>query len=183
MKKISPLAAMTSDPEMASEVERLRDLPMPELIAEYRRVWGKEPRIKHRAYLWKRTAWKIQEARTGGLSNVAKKRLEELIGQLGIDFGQRTVSGVLNKKSASETTATLTPGTSLVRDWKRQRLTVHALEKGFEFGGEVFPSLTAVAKKITGGHCSGPAFFGLSKKAKSRTQGPAKALSQETEGL
>jgi hypothetical protein len=34
-------------------------------------------------------------------------------------------------------------------------------EDGFEYAGTSFPSLTKIAKKITGAHWSGPRFFGL----------------------
>ena len=40
------------------------------------------------------------------------------------------------------------------------------LEDGFEWKGQVFPSLSAVAKAVTGAHWNGHLFFGL-RKAKS----------------
>jgi NAD(P)-dependent dehydrogenase (short-subunit alcohol dehydrogenase family) len=39
--------------------------------------------------------------------------------------------------------------------------TVTVTEDGFEHAGEKYPSLTNIAKKITGAHWSGPRFFGL----------------------
>ena len=63
---------------VADEIEKLRTMKVPGLIDRYREVWGKEPRCKNRTHLWRRIAWKIQEQRLGGLSNVAKRRLEEL---------------------------------------------------------------------------------------------------------
>jgi Protein of unknown function (DUF2924) len=39
--------------------------------------------------------------------------------------------------------------------------TVTVTEDGFEYAGANYPSLTKVAKKITGAHWSGPRFFGL----------------------
>ena len=160
-RRPSPLSLMTEDPFMAHEVHRLRALSMPELLDEYERVWGKPPRVKHRAYLWKRIAWKIQEKRSGGLSGVAKKRLEALIAELGLDFCDRTVSGV--KVGSTSSLRTLSAGTSLVREWKGKRIIVRVLEEGFEYEGALFHSLTAVAKAVTGSHCSGPAFFGLKR--------------------
>ena len=35
------------------------------------------------------------------------------------------------------------------------------LPSGFEFEGDVYKSLSAVAKKITGSHCNGYLFFRL----------------------
>ncbi|WP_157369540.1 DUF2924 domain-containing protein [Zavarzinella formosa] len=36
---------------------------------------------------------------------------------------------------------------------------------GFEFDGETFGSLSAVAKSVTGSHCNGFAFFKLGGKS------------------
>jgi hypothetical protein len=69
------------------EIEALRRAPVPELVARYQEVWGKPPRVKHREWLWKKIAWKIQEQRFGGLSGVAKRRLEELIAESDLPLG------------------------------------------------------------------------------------------------
>ena len=42
---------------------------------------------------------------------------------------------------------------------------VRVLDKGFEFEGQPYRSLSAVAKAVTGSHWNGRAFFGLGKKA------------------
>jgi Protein of unknown function (DUF2924) len=62
----------------------------------------------------------------------------------------------------------LTPGVRLVRVHKGVRHVVTVLEKGFEWRGKTYRSLSSVAGAITGSHLSGVAFFGLkfSKKAK-----------------
>jgi hypothetical protein len=50
-------------------------------------------------------------------------------------------------------------GTVLTRRYKGQVLLVTVLADGFEYAGEKYPSLSAVAKAITGSHCNGFAFF------------------------
>ena len=42
------------------------------------------------------------------------------------------------------------------------------LPAGFEFEGEAYKSLSAVAKKITGSHCNGYLFFRLTGKGGAR---------------
>ncbi len=148
---------ISDTPARVAEINKLRDLSMPDLLDEYQRVFGKKPRVKHRAYLWKRIAWKLEEIRTGGLSMVAKARLEELIGQLGIDFSQPITGSESKKPKAPE----ITPGISLTREYKGKLIAVRVLTKGFEFKGETFRSLSGVAKAATGQHCNGRAFFGL----------------------
>ena len=58
-------------------------------------------------------------------------------------------------------TIKLSPGTKLMRDWHGLGHTVTVLEKGFEYKGKVWPSLTAIASAITGCNWSGPRFFGV----------------------
>ena len=55
----------------------------------------------------------------------------------------------------------LKPGVRLVREWRGRTHTVTVTEDGFEYAGTRYPSLTKIAKKITGAHWSGPRFFGL----------------------
>lgn len=55
----------------------------------------------------------------------------------------------------------LSAGTRLVRDWNGRRHCVDVGDKGFIFDGKTYRSLSAIARKITGAHWSGPRFFGL----------------------
>jgi hypothetical protein len=56
------------------------------------------------------------------------------------------------------------PGTIITREYKGQTLDVKVLASGFEYAGEVFKSLSAVAKTVTGQHVNGFAFFRLAKE-------------------
>ncbi|KEZ00655.1 hypothetical protein AI27_03015 [Sphingomonas sp. BHC-A] len=60
----------------------------------------------------------------------------------------------------------LTVGTRLVRDWHGVGHTVIVLDEGFEYKGQRWRSLTAVAKAITGTHWNGNRFFGLTEPRK-----------------
>jgi hypothetical protein len=51
------------------------------------------------------------------------------------------------------------PGTILARPYKGRTLQVQVLTEGFAFEGQVYPSLSAVAKAATGSHCNGYLFF------------------------
>ena len=63
----------------------------------------------------------------------------------------------------------LKPGARLVREWRGRIHTVTVTEDGFEYTGTSYPSLTKIANKITGGHWSGPRFFGLAASGKDRS--------------
>ena len=56
------------------------------------------------------------------------------------------------------------PGTILTRRYKGRTLQVEVLEHGFACDGKTYRSLSAVAKAVTGSHCSGHFFFGLTEK-------------------
>ena len=58
------------------------------------------------------------------------------------------------------------PGTVLMREYKGEKLSVMVLDHGFEFDGDVYKSLTAVAKSVTGTHWNGYHFFGLKKEGR-----------------
>lgn len=57
------------------------------------------------------------------------------------------------------------PGRAIVRRYKGQTLRVTVLADGFEFMGERFGSLSAIAKAVTGTHVNGFRFFRLAKEA------------------
>ena len=53
------------------------------------------------------------------------------------------------------------PGTILTRTFRDQNITVQVLEKGFEYEGKVYRSLSAVARQISGTQWNGFSFFRL----------------------
>ncbi len=62
-------------------------------------------------------------------------------------------------------------GTTLKRTFKGQNLTIKVTADGYQFDGQTFTSLTAVARHITGYAISGPVFFKLIEpKAASKTE-------------
>ncbi len=57
----------------------------------------------------------------------------------------------------------------LLREWGEREHKVRVTAQGlFEYEGSTFKSLTAVARRITGTHWSGPLFFGLKGKGGAR---------------
>jgi len=71
----------------------------------------------------------------------------------------------LVKSSQRKRTSSLQPGQRLVREWQGRPIEVLATEDGFEFQGERFRSLSAIATQVTGVRWNGPRFFGLTEKA------------------
>ena len=65
-------------------------------------------------------------------------------------------------------------GTRLSREYDGEPHEVLVVREGFEYRGEIYTSLTKVAKVITGTAWSGPAFFGLKKAIQNKNKGEGK---------
>jgi Protein of unknown function (DUF2924)/Recombinase len=97
--------------------------------------------------------YRLQEIEHGGLGKATLRKLRTLAKTL------RATGRVGPTPSLS-----LKPGARLVREWRGHTHTVSVTEDGFEYAGTNYPSLTKIARKITGAHWSGPRFFGLPAK-------------------
>jgi hypothetical protein len=162
-------------PETAARVHALKRTTIGELRAEYRQVFGEESRSHNRQFLWKRIAWRLQELDEGGLSERALRRARELANDadLRIRWPKGTFEGVAGRTVTGKVPVghdprLPMPGAVLTREYRGQTVQVTVLQDGFEYDGEVYRSLTAVAKAITGSHWNGPLFFGLRKAGGSR---------------
>ena len=58
-------------------------------------------------------------------------------------------------------TPVLKPGMRLMREWNGRTHVVDVTETGLLWNEETYPSLSAIARAITGARWSGPRFFGL----------------------
>ena len=80
---------------------------------------------------------------------------------------RRALAAMANETPSSGTPAgSVSAGTHLVREWNGRTYQVEVLDNGYRFDGKTYPSLTAITKRITGTHWSGPRFFGLTPKRK-----------------
>ena len=131
------------------EIDRLRSLGLEDLRREWRLNHAEPPRIS-RDLLVLALGYRLQEIAHGGLGKTVRRKLQTMAKAL------RTTGRVGPTPSLS-----LKPGARLVREWGGRTHTVTITEDGFEYAGANYPSLTKIAKKITGAHWSGPRFFGL----------------------
>ena len=159
---------------LTREVVALQRLPMNELKARYTEAFGEATNTKNRAWLVKRLAWRLQAIAEGDLSERARQRAAELANDA--DLRMTPPRGKAAMDLAPERTATKAarfeqdgrlplPGTILTRTYKGRQLQVQVLRDGFEFDGQVYRSLSAVAKAITGSYCNGYLFFKLTKES------------------
>ena len=150
------------------QIAAFKKMTVAELRCEWERLNGEPARSMNRDYLWRRLAWRVQEIANGGLSDAANARLEELAP----DSLQRTRSPLLPVLKTARSTAGLrvrdprlpSPGSVLTRQYHGQEIRVLTLDDGFEWNGERFGSLSAVARAITGQRWNGLLFFGLTQR-------------------
>jgi hypothetical protein len=115
----------------------------------WRELFDKEPPVLGRRYLEDRIAFRIQEARLGGLPGRARRKLDALVDQLEPKAARRRDPG---RPIA---------GTQLKREWKGIEHVVTVRERDFEYNGRPYKSLSAVARAIAKSRWNGPMFFGL----------------------
>ncbi len=148
------------------ELRRLSKMTLPELRAEYSAACGEEARSNNRAFLIKRIAWRKQAAAFGGLSERARQRAAEIVRET--DLRMRPTAEVHSAYAGlvvSPQRAGMPPvGTVLTRVYRGRRITATVVANGAECEGKVYPSLTALAKAITGAAWNGRLFFGLTSR-------------------
>jgi hypothetical protein len=160
---------------LAKELANLETLTTGQLKQKYAALFGDESRSGNRTWLLRRIAWRLQANAYGGLSERARQRAAELANESDLRLSPPKVrsEGRGGPLSAPQTVSTVRvegetrlplPGTILTRNYKGRVLQIRVLDSGFEYQGEVYRSLSAVAKAITGSHCNGFAFFGLNRK-------------------
>ena len=151
-----------------AQIARLQKMTVAELRAKWCELYGEEPRVRNRVWLWKRLAWRIQELEYGGLSDAAKQRLEALTPTA--ELALRNPPGSRKQKVPAPAEHQVRdrrippPGTVLLRKYKNVSIAVTVLENGFEWEGREYRSLSAVAKAATGSHLNGVRFFNLDRK-------------------
>jgi hypothetical protein len=160
------------DLNIAREVAALQRMTVQQLRSRYAEVFGEATNGNHKTWLTRRIAWRLQALAEGDLSERARRRAAELANDADIRMNPPKMD---QATPAPERTQTRTvrfqlddrlppPGTVITRKYKGEVLQVKVLPSGFEFEGEVYGSLSAVAKAVTGSHCNGYLFFRLAGK-------------------
>ncbi len=156
---------------VAKEVAAMSRMTVDQLRAKYADVFGEPTNGRNKRWLVKRIAWRMQANAEGDLSERARRRAMELANDADIRMTPprerksapaAEVQPVTVTKSVA-TATNLLPGTVLKREYKGQTIRTTVLADGFEYLGERYKSLSAVAKAVTGQHWNGRLFFGLRK--------------------
>ena len=134
-------------------IRRLPTVGREELLRLWQENFGRpaSPGLR-RSLILPILAYRIQERAYGGLDPESERRLRDAVGDPKLPRAKKT-----------EKAETFKPGTRILREWKGQIHEVLSTSSGFEYKGETFRTLSPIAKRITGTHWSGPAFFGTKR--------------------
>tara|TARA_R110002051_G_scaffold49308_1_gene96346 strand:- start:1372 stop:1797 length:426 start_codon:yes stop_codon:yes gene_type:complete len=133
-----------------TEIAALVSLDNQALRQRWTTTFGKPPPKGIGPALMLRTlAYDVQCNAMGGLSRKVRRQL--------VQAGEQMAAG----QSVSPVPTSPKAGTRLIREWQGVTHEVILLEKGVEYRGRIWSSLSAVAREITGARWSGPRFFGL----------------------
>ena len=131
-----------------AEIAHLRSLALDPLRRHWRVIFGRTPPAAlSKDLLGRMIAYRLQERAFGGLDRESLRFLDGLA------------------RHGGSPRRRLKPGTVLVRDYQGQRHTVTVVCDGFDWQGATYPSLSAIARAITGTAWSGPRFFALAPGA------------------
>ena len=134
----------TDPAAIEAEIARIRSLRLDVLRRRWRVMFGRTPpAVLSKDLLGRMIARRLQEQAFGSLDRESLRFLEGLARHGGSPRRQ------------------LKPGTVLVRDYQGQHHTVTVVPDGFNWQGTTYPSLSAIARAITGTAWSGPRFFAL----------------------
>jgi hypothetical protein len=142
---------------ITAEIDRIRSLRLDALRRQWRLVFGRVPATGlSKDLLGRMIAARLQERAFGGLDRDSLRFLESLA------------------RHQRPPRRPLKPGTVLVREYQGRRHTVTTVRDGFDWQGTTYPSLSAIARAITGTAWSGPRFFALQGSTKPKRK-PAAA--------
>jgi hypothetical protein len=154
---------------VTADVGRLEKMSVNQLAKRFEELLGEQCRSRHKRYLIRRIAWRLQANAEGGLSERARQRADELANDAEI-----RVTPPREKKVKGDATPPATikmepgrdprlppPGNWIEREYKGRTIRVLVVADGFEYEGERYRSLSAIAKAVTGSHVNGYLFFRL----------------------
>ena len=146
-------------PSVVARIAGLPDLSMEEMRALWRELFGSENPTPNRQFMERRIAYKLQE--------IEFRKVDPNL----LERNKRHIKALVETGKARklDRDIRLMPGTVLTREYQgiEHRVTV-AQDGQYEFEGRRYPSLSMIAREITGTRWSGPLFFGVKAPAKQK---------------
>ena len=146
---------MTTHEPILARLAALKAMSVNELKTEWQAMFDAPAPNNSRTFLEGRLAYRIQELTYGGPDKQTRRLLDLLADE---------VEGTLTRKAQIADPRNPVVGTKLIREWDGVAHTVTVLKDGFDWGGQRYKSLSAVARAITGTRWNGYRFFGLRER-------------------
>ena len=161
-------ATTEKPPPLAKELAALERMTAAELRDKYAAVFGEPAASGNRAWLARRVGWRLQALAEGDLSERARARAAELAPDADLRLSPPREQPEPARAAAAPIPAVLDPrlpavGTVLTRTYKGGVVRVKVQPDGFEYAGDRYASLSAVARAVTGTHTNGFLFFRLTR--------------------
>jgi hypothetical protein len=159
--------------DLDQEFDRLKQASVEALRRRYAEVFGEyPPRTGNKISLLRRILWRLQALEEGDLSQRAQKQAALLANDADLRLvpPKAPQSNSLPSQERPNDPRLPKLGTVLNRRYKGKVHQVQVLADRFVYQDTTYPSLSAVAKAITGTHCNGFLFFRLTPKEKRRGQ-------------
>jgi DUF2924 family protein len=157
------------------DLDRLVQMQPRELQRLHQKLFGRAVPSGNSELARRRIAWHVQAEREGGVPESARNHALAIAKKvsLRIQLHRGAVDAVAN---CTTVTAVLSDqdsrlpmsGSIVVKEYRGRTLVVHVLDRGFEYDGRRFRSLSAIAQEITGTKWNGFLFFGLTKERHGR---------------
>ena len=146
-------------PSVLTQIAQLPDFSIDDLRALWIELNGSTSPNSNRAFLERRIAYGLQERAfrkaNQGLLERNAHRIDKLLATDKVSKTDRDIRPV--------------PGTVITREYRGQMHRVVVGTDGqYEFEGRRYPTLSMIAREITGTRWSGPLFFGLKASAPAR---------------
>lgn len=158
---------------ITKEVASMERLSVSALCERYREVFGEDTKARNKQWLIKRIAWKLQANEEGDISERARKLAMEIAQSSDIRTSAPKIRTRPIEATFETATTTITPpadsrlpvaGTVLMKNYKGRSIQVRVLPNSFEYEGEQYKTLTAIARIVTGQkNINGFQFFKLGK--------------------
>jgi Protein of unknown function (DUF2924) len=160
------------NPTVLAEIEQLCNATTAQLRQRYRELFGEDPGCVRKPRLFRRLAWRLQALADGTLSEPARQhalaiaqdadlRIQpppEFLEQIETSLGTSWSNPVRPDRRVPP------PGTVLTRRFRDRTILVKVLPSGFEYEGQRYRSLSAIACHVTGTRWNGLLFFGLTDR-------------------
>lgn len=148
-----PIAGRGGRQPASADLDAIAIMDRDGCITRWVRQFGHVP-PKHVSvqFMRKVLAYEAQLKLCGGHSNAVRRALQAVLKETNAGRGGA---------SSARPPVRMRTGTYFVREWNGRSYQVEVLNEGFRMDGKTYRSLTAIARKITGAHWSGPRFFGV----------------------